>query len=197
VARAVTAGRFRLLRSALVLAAAVCAAARPAAAQAVTATSGSPAAIARIRALYAEIEREAPGYRQTTHDVWGFSLEGGELKGFYRGGELRKLSAHLYGETWQGTEDHYFSGGRLVFIHVVHGRYDEPMSGRVRVRIEHRYYFDGARLVRYVRTQHPRSAGDMSIFDPDFEQLLEHARLFAACAAATGSEPPECTAPGS
>lgn len=193
MARAVTVGRF--LRAALLLVAALCAAAGPAAAQAVTATSGSPAAIARIRALYAQIEREAPTYRRTTHDVWDFSLEGGELKGFYRGGELRKLSARLYGETWQGTEDYYFSGGRLVFIHVVHGRYDEPMSGRVRVRIEHRYYFDGGRLIRYVRTQHPRSAGDQSMFDPEVQNLREHARLFAACAAATGSEPPECTAP--
>ena len=49
MARAVTTGRFRLLRSAFFLIAAVFAAARPGAAQAVTATSGSPDAIARIR----------------------------------------------------------------------------------------------------------------------------------------------------
>ncbi len=189
-------GLSRLVPPFLILAAFALGAARPAAAQrAVTATSGDPGAIARIRALFAEIEREAPTYRRTTHDVWNFSLEGGELEGFYRGRELRKLRATLYGETWRGTEEYYFSGGRPVFIYVVHGRYDERMSGRVQHRIEHRYYFDGGRLVRLVRTQHPRAGEDLSMFDPYLPGLLENARLFAACAAATGAEPPECTAP--
>jgi hypothetical protein len=186
----------RLVWTALFLAACALAAAHPIAAQQrVTATSGDPDAIARVRALFAEIEREAPTYRRTTHDVWEFSLEGGSLEGFYRGRELRKLRAELFGETWRGTEEYYFSGGRPVFIFVVHERYDEPMSGRVRHRIEHRYYFDGGRLIRRVRTQHPRAGEDLSTFDPDLQHLLRNARLFAACAAATGAEPPECTAP--
>src|SRR5687767_14123234 len=114
----------RLIHLALLLAACRLAA-RPGFAQGdVTATSGSPAAIARIRAEYAAIQREAPGYRQTAHDVWNFSLEGGELRGFYRGRELRKLSARLFGETWRGSEAYYFAGGRLIFIHVVHERYN-------------------------------------------------------------------------
>jgi hypothetical protein len=161
----------------------------------VTATSGTPAAIARVRARVAAIEREATGYRRTTHDLQDFSLEGGELTGLYRGRELRKLAARLFGESWRGTEEYYFSGGRLVFIHVVHERYDEPMSGRVAVTLEHRFYFDGGRLIRRVRTQRPAAAGDQSVFDPELSTLLVQARLFAACAAAAGREPPACTAP--
>ncbi|HEU0299264.1 MAG TPA: hypothetical protein VFR37_07420 [Longimicrobium sp.] len=159
-----------------------------------SATSGSPAAIARIRAEFAATEREAPRYRRTTHDLWNFSLEGGELTGYYRGGELRKLGARLFGETWRGTEAYYFAGGRLIFIHVVHERYAEPMSGRVRARIEHRFYFDAGRLIRRVRTQSPRTA-DLSTFDPDLPTLLGNAELFAACAAAVGRDPPPCVAP--
>jgi hypothetical protein len=67
-----------LIRLDLLLATCIAAAANPGYAQdAVTATSGSPAAIARIRAEYAAIQREAPRYRQTEHDVYDFSLEGG------------------------------------------------------------------------------------------------------------------------
>jgi hypothetical protein len=175
-----------------------CAAARPATAQeAVSATSGSPAAIARIRAQFAEIQRDAPRYRQTTHDVHEFSLEGGELAGFYRGRELRKLAARLYGETWRGTEDYYFADGRLIFIHTVHQRYDGLLSGRVQWTIEHRFYFDGGRLIRHVRTVRPAPGrgDDLSMYDPDVATLLRKARLFAACAAAPTGDPPQCTAP--
>ncbi|HST57816.1 MAG TPA: hypothetical protein VLK84_03940 [Longimicrobium sp.] len=169
---------------------------RPAAAQAVTATSGSPAAIARIRAEYAAIQREAPRLRQTRHEFYEFSLEGGELVGFYRGRELRKLSAHQFGETWQGTEEYYFSGGRLIFIHTVTERYDEPMSGRVQVRTEHRFYFDNGRLIRRVRTRNPAALPDgVSPDDEDVAHLLKTARIFAACAAAPAGAERECTAP--
>jgi hypothetical protein len=181
-----------------VLIACAIAAVRPASSQqAVTATSGSPAAIARIRAAFAEIQRDAPNYRQTTHDVSDFSLEGGELTGFYRGRELRKLAVRLYGETWRGTEDYYFADGRLAFIHTVQERYGERFSGRAQWTIEHRFYFDGGRLIRRIRTVRPTPGrgGDLSVYDPPVPMLLRKAELFAACAAAPGENPPQCTAP--
>jgi hypothetical protein len=176
----------------------VCAAARPAQAQeAVSATSGSPAAIARIRAEFAEIQREAPGYRQTKHDVQGFSLEGGELTGYYDGSELRKLHAQLFGESWQGTDDFYFADGELIFIHTVQLRYEEAFSSRLAWTIEHRFYFDGGRLIRRIRTVRPAPGPDVdiSIYDPDVPSLLRDAELFAACAAAAEPDAPACTAP--
>jgi hypothetical protein len=186
------------LRAALLLAFCAGGAVRPCAAQAVTAISGSPAAIARIRQEFAAIQREVPKYRRTTHEVVNFSLEGGELTGFFRGGELRKLHARLYGETWSGTEDYYFAGGQPVFVHVVSEIYREPFGegGGVRGAVEHRYYFDGGRLIRHVRTQRP-ACEDLSNYDPEAETLLQRARLFAACAASADPEAPECTAPDS
>lgn len=189
----------RLMRLAVLVPAAVLAIAvqRPAAAQAVTATSGSPEPIARIRAEYAAIEREAAGYRRTRHDLYEFSLEGGELVGYYRGRELRKLLARQFGETWRGTEEYYFSGGRLIFIHTVTERYDEPLSGRVQVRTEHRFYFHDGRLIRRIQTRTPAVLPEGAWPDEeDVAHLLETARLFAACAAApAGDFRPECTAP--
>lgn len=67
--------RLHLVRAVLLLIAIASGTAVPAVGQqAVTATSGSPAAIARIRAEFATIERKAPTYRQTKHDVHDFSL---------------------------------------------------------------------------------------------------------------------------
>jgi hypothetical protein len=189
-----------LICNALLLISFTSAAAPSASAQdAVSATSGSLAAIARIRAQFAEIERDARRYRQTKHDVIDFSLEGGELTGFYRGRELRKLHAHLYGETWQGTEDYYFADGRLIFIHTVQERYDRIFAenGGVQWTIEHRFYFDEGRLIRRIRSVRPKPGrgDDLSDYDPRVPMLLRKAELFAACAAAAGEDPPQCTAP--
>jgi len=186
--------RPRHFARAILVAASIALGAHPAdAQQAVTATSGDPGTIARIRALFAEIQREAPTYRQSKREIQGFSLEGGEIVGFYRGSELRKLAAHHYGESGEATEEYYFSDGRPVFVYVVDLRYDELMSGRVRFRTEDRYYFDGGRLIRHVRTP-PADEDEEEAFAPDLPDLLEVAKAFAACAAATGPEPPECTA---
>lgn len=185
------------LAAAVLIAAASVAGAGPAAAQAVTATSGNPATIARIRAEFAITQREAPGYRRTQHQVYDFSLEGGELDGFYRGRELRKLSARLYGETWQATEEYYFANGGLIFIHVVFQRYEQPFGegGGVRWKTEHRLYFDRGRLIRRIRTQDPNAGAESSANDPEVADLLEKVRLFAACAAAPADAERECTAP--
>lgn len=81
---------------------------------------------------------------------------------------------------------------------MVHERYDEPMSGRVQRTIEHRLYFDGGRLIRRIRTVRPAAGlDDPSVYDPELPVLLRKAALFAACAAAAGLDPPECTAPES
>jgi hypothetical protein len=183
----------RIVCRGLLLALCASGAAGTAAAQ-VTATSGSPGAIAHIREQYAQIQREAPGYRRTTHELVNFSLEGGELHGFYRGRELRRLAATLYGESGRATMDYYFANGRLIFIHTVHQRYDEPLSGRVALSVENRYYFDDGRLIRHARTQRP-AGQDLSSLHPELSVLLRDARLFAACAASTGTEARECTAP--
>lgn len=192
----------RLLSAGFLLVAVASGAARPALGQQpVTATSGSPAAIARIRAEFATIEREAPTYRQTKRELYNFSLEGGELTGFYRGGELRKLAARHYGETGRAIEAYYFAGGQLIFIHVVHETYMRPFAkgGGIRATIDHRFYFDAGRLIRHIRTVRPApvAGDDPSMYDLDLPGLLETAELFAACAAAAGGDPPECTAPDS
>lgn len=161
-----------------------------------TATSGSPAAIARIRAEFAATEREAPRYRRTEHDLYEFSLEGGELHGFYRGRELRKLSARLYGETWQASKEYYFANGGLIFVHVVFYRYEQPFGeGGVQWKTEHRLYFDRGRLIRRIVARDPNGPAESSEDDPEVVDLLESARLFTACSAAPAGAVRECTDP--
>jgi hypothetical protein len=174
---------------------ALCVAAPAAAQNGVTAASGDPAVIAQIRARFAEIGRESSTYRQTTHDLHNFSLEGGELKGFFRGDELRKLEARFYGEMWRAREEYYFAGDSLFFVYTVHEGYDQPLSGNVRVTVEHRYYFHGDRLIRRVVTKRPRDEHEWFTNGDSVPDLLARAKVLRTCAAARAAEPPECTAP--
>jgi hypothetical protein len=160
----------------------------------VGATSGDPAVIARIRAEFNAIERDTLRFRKTTHELRNFSVEGGELVGFFDGESLRKLRAWHYGEVGRVREEFFYSDGHLKFIHSVFEHYDVPLSGRVDVRVEHRLYFDKGELIRHVRTQSPaRYAGDL--WDQKPGDLVETGRLLAACAAAPQAKAAACTGP--
>jgi hypothetical protein len=174
---------------------ALCAGVPAAAQENVTASSGDPAVIARIRARFAAIERESPTYRQTSRDLRGYSLEGGQLEALFHGDELRKLTARFYGEMWRGREEYYFWADSLFFVYAVVEGYDRPLSGDVRVTAEHRYYFHDGRLIRRVFTQRPRDedAGPYAKGETASE-LLANAKMFRACAAARAAVPPECVA---
>jgi hypothetical protein len=169
----------------------------PAAAQeTVTATSGDPAIIAQIRQRFATIQRDSASYRRTTRNLQGFSLEGGELEAFFQGTQLRKLKAQFYGEMWRGSEEYYFWDDRLFFVFAVLERYDRPLSGRVRVTVEHRHYFHDDRLIRRVVTQRPRDEEEGLLTEGESAaEILSMVKRLRACAGAQSSEPPECVAP--
>lgn len=143
---------------------------------------GEEPAILRIRAHYAQIEREASGYRCRTLDLQGFSAEGGGLEACYAGNELRRLSATYLGESGRGKEQFYFWGDSLEFLFRQSQHYSQPFSGKVVATEEDRFYWSDGRLVRWVsgsRTQ-PLNTPEAS------EQAhtgRQTARQLAVCAA--------------
>ena len=159
----------------------------------VSATSGSPAAVAHIRAVVDSVERNVSRYRQTAHDLDGFSLEGGEVRGFYEGTQLRKLTARHYGESFRATETHYFAGGEPVFIFVVRERYSSPMSGRVVARGEMRFYLAGGQPIRIIRSETPNKAEYRSDADLELADLLSDLKPLMACAADPKKDARACT----
>ena len=160
-----------------------------------TATSGPPQLIAHIRAEYGRIQRDLPSLRKVTRTLTGFSEEGGELTAYLQDSVVRKVSTQDYGETWRGQEEDYYENGRLFFSLIVHEVYDQPLSGRVAVRIEHRYYFSGDTLVRLTRVQRPaHTRVDYSWRDPDPDGVLKDAIALLACAAASTDDDEACTA---
>lgn len=159
----------------------------------VSATSGSPAEIAHIRAVVDSVERNVTRYRQTAHELDGFSLEGGEVRGFYEGTQLRKLTARHYGESFRMTETYYFTGGEPVFIFIMRERYSRPMSGRVVARGEMRFYLAGGQPIRIIRSETPRNADYRSDADFELADLLDDLKPLMACAADPKEDARACT----
>ena len=106
--------------------------------------------IKAIRQRYAEVERELKQCRRVKRDLPDESAEGGELTGYFKETSLRKLAARFYGESGQALEEYYFWEGQLFFVLRTESRYTRPLSGVVKSKTEERFYFDNAKLLRWL-----------------------------------------------
>ena len=140
------------------------------------------AAVRRIRAHFATIEREVPTYRCRTLELDGFSAEGGELVACYAGDQLRKLTARYYGESGRAEEQFFVWNQQLEFVFRTDDTYTEPLSGRVQHRAEERSYFVDGKLVRWLGPGNVPRAVESAEAQEAATGHLTIARHFAACA---------------
>ena len=105
-----------------------------------------------IRAEVAAINKAAKGYKKTTKDVEGVSLEGTEATYFTSGKGLKKITAKMYGETFQAIGEYYFQGEDLIFAYEKMSRYDGQIGLSKPVKVvkveEKRFYFSGGKMIK-------------------------------------------------
>ena len=105
-----------------------------------------------IRAKVAEINGGAEKYQKENKNVVGISTEGAEVTLFRSGEELKKISAKIYGETFKGTSEFYFSGGELIFEFDRISRYDTQIGLKKPVKVvrieQYRSYFEKGKMFR-------------------------------------------------
>ena len=82
----------------------------------------------KIRAEVAAINKGAAKYTKTTKDVEDISLEGTEATYFSSAGNLRKITAKMYGETYNATGEFYYRDGELIFAFLKHNQYDTQIG---------------------------------------------------------------------
>ncbi|MCU0623024.1 MAG: hypothetical protein MUF53_04065, partial [Gemmatimonadaceae bacterium] len=113
------------------------------------AAADEEATVTTIRGWFQETEN-ARGLRKRTVDLEGLSTEGGEGTVFERDGRIVKISTIQYFESGQRRTDYYVRDGRLYFA------FDrgDGLFGAT----EDRWYFDGARLVRWISRGNTREA---------------------------------------
>ena len=120
--------------------------------------------IAKIRAQVAAINNGAAKYTKTTKSVEDISLEGTEATYYHSAKVLRKITAKMYGETYNATGEFYYAGGELIFAFVKRNEYDTQIGTDkppkvVRVQ-ERRFYFAGGDLIRLLVGKKELKDGD-------------------------------------
>jgi len=118
-----------------------------------------------IRGDVGAINKAARTYKKKIKMVEGVSLEGTEASYFTsRAGELKKITAKMYGETFNGSAELYYKGGELIFCYIKINKYDTqigmtPPPKVVRVE-EERYYFGNGELIRVLAGKKEIKPGD-------------------------------------
>lgn len=104
--------------------------------------------VGEIRAEYQRINREK--LRAVETDPQSESSEGGEVKKYFSGDTLKKITTTYFGSIGKAVREYYFSGGQLFFAYVVISTYNKPMTGNVRKKEENRYYFHNGVMIRWL-----------------------------------------------
>lgn len=108
--------------------------------------------VSAIRAEVAAINKNAKGYTKKTKDVADISLEGTEATFFTSGRGLHKITAKMYGETFQATGEYYFQGEELIFAYEKMSRYNGQIGMSKPVKVvkveEKRLYFSNGKLIK-------------------------------------------------
>ena len=108
--------------------------------------------ITEVRGKVAAINKNAARYTRTKRDVFDLSTEGAEATYFRKGKDLKKITAKIYGETFNATVELYFENGGPIFYYLKLRRYDTQIGLAKPVKVvrteEERYYFAGSEMIR-------------------------------------------------
>lgn len=130
----------------------------------------------------AEVTGQISGLRKVEKDLKGLSAEGGTLQAWLDGKRPALFRATIFGETGRSEpEVCYGKGGRLRRIAVRESRYDRPMGKVVETR-EHRLYFQGERLIRWIGADGQPVPADRPEYEVRRRESLELSEKLAEAA---------------
>ena len=114
--------------------------------------------ISEIRAEVGKINADLPTYAKRVKTALGVSLEGAEATYYHGGKNLKRVSAKLYGETYNAVLDLYYRGDVLFFAYQKLNRYDTQIGMQPPPKVvrseEKRLYFsaDGLAVLKIGQT---------------------------------------------
>ena len=120
--------------------------------------------IVKIRTEVAAINKGVSKYVKTTKSVDDISLEGTEATYYSSAGNLRKITAKMYGETYNATAEFYYADGELIFAYLKHNQYDTQIGTGKTPKVirteEQRFYFANGDLIRLLIGEKKIKSGD-------------------------------------
>lgn len=108
--------------------------------------------IASIAKQVNTIDKNLKKYTKKKKDVDDISLEGAEATYYVSGRGLMKISAKMYGETYNAVGLFYFQGEEMIFAYLKLNKYDTQIGLEKPVKVvkveEKRLYFSGGELIK-------------------------------------------------
>jgi hypothetical protein len=106
--------------------------------------------IPEVRAEVGKINADLPTYTKRVKTALGAMLEGAEATYYHEGKDLKRVSAKIYGETYNTVLDLYYRGDALLFAYQKVNRYDTQVGMQPPPKVvsseEKRLYFAAGRL---------------------------------------------------
>jgi len=142
--------------------------------------------MALIRAHVTAVHDGAGALAATSVELEGMSLEGGEATCFSSGAQLVKVTARLYGETYNATWELFFAGDALVFAFGRTNRYDTQVGAEEPPTVasveDRRLYFAGERMIRCLEGPEALAPETDAFLDLERSTLELAGALRRACA---------------
>jgi hypothetical protein len=108
--------------------------------------------ILSIRNEVNTINKNLKKYTKKTKDVDDISLEGTEATYYSSGRGLLKISAKMFGESYNAIGEFYYQGEELIFAYLRFNRYDTQIGLKKAPKVvkveEKRLYFAGGDLIK-------------------------------------------------
>jgi hypothetical protein len=97
------------------------------------------------------INQNLASYDKKTKTVDGVSTEGTDATYYVSGRGLQKITAHVYGETFNGTISVYFQGEEPIFAYFKYNAYQMPIGKIVKIAQSEikRFYFAGDNVMMF------------------------------------------------
>jgi len=114
-------------------------------------SSPDSAKINFIKTQFAEINKNLKSYKKIEKTDTAETTEGNEVLLYYKGNEIKKITATYYGETGKALQEYYFFNKKLIFCYFVDYHYNKPFTvkggGKIASTTEERFYVDNDKIL--------------------------------------------------
>jgi len=115
-------------------------------------------------------------YTKKVKDVEDISLEGTQATYYNSGKGLKKISAKMYGESYNAVGEFYYQGEELIFAYLKFNRYDTQIGLDKPPKVvkveEKRLYFTGGNLIKLLVGKKQIKSTD-EIFTESKDEIIE------------------------
>lgn len=138
-----------------------------------TAFSQSEKEVAKIRAEVKLINKNLKSYIRKTKNIEGLSLEGSEAVFYTSGRGLKKITAKMYGETYNSVTEIYYRGEQPIFIFLKINKYDTQIGLEKPPKVvrteEERIYYAGEKAVKVMTGQNALKPADIRFQEIEYK----------------------------